>query len=54
MVGHGLWAFVVVGGFIILGLVMAIVMLRNKATGADEPVERSGPPPSYDDAGNQS
>ena len=42
-----LWGFVVVGGFIILGLVMAYAKLRNRAADADEPVHRDGPPPNY-------
>lgn len=30
--GDGLWAFVVVGGFILLGLAMAYAKFRNRTT----------------------
>ena len=42
-----MWAFVVVGGFIILGLGILIAKLRNNAAGGDEPGRRDGPPPHF-------
>lgn len=44
---ESIWAFVVVGGFIILGLGIAIAKLRNNAAGGDEPVRREGAPPNF-------
>jgi hypothetical protein len=32
----GLWAFVVIGGFIILGLAIAFAKFRNRASAADK------------------
>lgn len=34
--GDSLWAFVVIGGFIILGLAIAYAKLRNKSTPEQE------------------
>jgi hypothetical protein len=46
MVGESIWAFLVVGGFIILGLGMAYAKFRNVQAGKDEPVHRDGTPPN--------
>jgi small neutral amino acid transporter SnatA (MarC family) len=34
--GDSLWAFMVVGGFIILGAAIAFAMLRNKTTASQD------------------
>jgi hypothetical protein len=34
--GDSLWAIVVIGGFLVLGLAIAIAKLRNKATPSQE------------------
>ena len=34
--GDSLWAFVVIGGFIILGLAIAIAKFRNKTSAAQD------------------
>ncbi|MCC2980606.1 hypothetical protein [Sphingomonas sp. IC4-52] len=34
--GDSLWAFIVIGGFIILGLALAFAKLRNKTTPAQD------------------
>lgn len=34
--GDSLWAIVVIGGFLVLGLAIAIAKLRNKATPAQD------------------
>ena len=34
--GDSLWAFVVIGGFIILGLTIAIAKFRNKTSAAQD------------------
>lgn len=47
MIGENLYAFMIIGGFIILGGVIAFAKLRNKQAGKDDVVHRDGPPPNY-------
>ena len=49
MFGDNIWAFVVVGGFVILAAAIGYAKLKNKQAGADEPVGDRASPPHYND-----
>ena len=47
MFGDSIWAFVVVGGFVILAAALGYAKLKNKQADADEPVGGRAAPPNF-------